>query len=195
MQISPEDFEKALFEKLLVDFPPPYYEVIHNHKIRGRFSESKRQIDVAIYHNLEKPKLIIVGEAKRYKNGINVKHIESFIGMFDDLGAELGIISPIYYNKSRSGFSKTAQKRINNENIILLPIFVEDALILNWKKTARIIYPYDWSYHDILAKGLFHLSRNEITLAIQGLENIMYEEWQCLVDYGLKNERKNAIKF
>lgn len=193
MQISSENFEKALFEKLLNDFPPPIYIVKFDDKILGKHSKVIRQIDVAVYLNQKNPKLLIVADAKRYTNGIHVKHIESFIGMFGDLNADIGIIAPIYYDKIL--VSKAAKQRILHLDIEILPIKLEDALILNWKETARKIVPYDWSYHTTLSKGLYYLDKNKIIQSIDALDNIIYDEWQSFVDYGLEFNREKTVRF
>ena len=46
--IDPREYEKAFFEQLLYEFRPPLFEVVHDTKIEGRYSQSFRQIDVAV---------------------------------------------------------------------------------------------------------------------------------------------------
>ncbi len=77
-------------------------EIQHNIYVDGLFSKRKRQIDIQVRD--QQGKLIII-DAKKYDKKVNVKTVESFIGMVKDVGADKGIII------SEKGFSKSAINR------------------------------------------------------------------------------------
>lgn len=78
-------------------------KVLPDAKITGQYSERSRQIDILVNNNGIKT----IIECKHHSIPLDVKDIESFIGMFNDVGADNGIMI------SSNGFSKTAKNRIN----------------------------------------------------------------------------------
>lgn len=76
--------------------------VLHDAKIIGEYSESSRQIDVLIENNNIKTMI----ECKHYSEPVDIKGLETFLGMFADVKANFGILI------SSSGFTKSVFKRI-----------------------------------------------------------------------------------
>ncbi len=102
------EYESLVYEECNRVFH--HCEILHNIYVDGIFSRRKRQIDIQIRDT--DGKLIII-DAKKYDKKIDVKIVESFIGMVKDVGGDVGIII------SEKGFSKTAINRAHygEENI------------------------------------------------------------------------------
>ncbi|SGY87513.1 restriction endonuclease [Moritella viscosa] len=77
-------------------------EILHDTRIMGEYSERSRQIDILIKTNELKTMI----ECKCYSIPVDIKSVESFLGMFSDVKADFGILI------SSSGFTKSAEKRI-----------------------------------------------------------------------------------
>lgn len=85
-------------------------DIKHNIHIKGLYSKRMRQIDVLIQTDNG---TIYIIDAKKYGIKVNVKTVESFIGMVKDVGGNYGIIV------SEKGFTKSAINRahIGENNI------------------------------------------------------------------------------
>lgn len=95
-----KDYETLVYEECKRVFY--HCEILHNVYVAGHFSKRKRQIDILMRD--QRGKLIII-DAKKYDKKVDVKTVESFIGMVKDVGADMGILV------SEKGFSKTAINR------------------------------------------------------------------------------------
>jgi hypothetical protein len=103
-----ERYEEQIFEKLNELFPNSSIE--KNQKIKGRYSERSRQIDILVRSESIGRKLIIVIDCKKFSKKIDVKTVESFIGFSEDVGAHIGLMI------TNVGYSKSAQKRAKNHH-------------------------------------------------------------------------------
>jgi Restriction endonuclease len=92
-------------------------------KLPGRFSETDRQIDVLITGgfagDVEKNVVAIV-DCKRYTRKIDVTHVEAFIGLAEDVNADLGFLI------TNTGFSAAAKRRASHGHGIRLRVFVAE---------------------------------------------------------------------
>lgn len=95
-----KEYESIVYEECNRVFH--HCAIQHNIYVVGLYSKRKRQIDIQICD--EEGNTIII-DAKRYNKKVNVKTVESFIGMVKDVGADKGIIV------SEKGFSKAAINR------------------------------------------------------------------------------------
>jgi len=95
-----KEYESLVYEECKRVFH--HCEIQHNIHVDGLFSKRKRQIDIQVCD--QQGKLIII-DAKKFDQKVNVKTVESFIGMVKDVGADKGIIV------SEKGFSKAAINR------------------------------------------------------------------------------------
>lgn len=77
-------------------------EILEDTHIKGKFTKRSRQIDTLIKLNDND---IIAVDAKCYNKKVDVKEVESYIGMLKDIGANKGILI------SNKGFSKAAINR------------------------------------------------------------------------------------
>lgn len=83
----------------------PNAEVLHDVKIVGRHTGKKRQIDVLVREMIGQYEINIVIDCKDYKNPIDVKGVEEFSGLLDDVGAQKGVLV------CPAGFSSSAKIR------------------------------------------------------------------------------------
>lgn len=78
-------------------------KVLHDSSIKGQYSERSRQVDILV----KSQNLRTIIECKHYSSPIDLKSVESFLGMFADVKADDGIMV------SSSGYTKSAEKRIS----------------------------------------------------------------------------------
>jgi len=137
------------FEKLVARIQhdlSPGAQVRHNEKIRGRKSNTTRQIDVTVRTQIGQFPLLIAIECKDLSRPANIKHVEAFAGLLEDIGANKGAIV------SARGFSEAAKRRAYHAGIdVYRLVDVEDH---DWKAYATIPI----LFHDtILVKAYFTL--------------------------------------
>src|SRR5882672_5121009 len=70
----------------------PNARVEKNAKLLGKRSGIERQIDVLVEHTVGQYHIRIVIDCKDYKTPIDVKGVEEFIGLAEDVGANKGAI-------------------------------------------------------------------------------------------------------
>jgi len=91
----------------------PHAEVLHNAKIMGRATDQQRQVDVLVRQKIGQYEMVIAIDCKDYSSPVDVKGVEEFKGLIDDIGAHKGaMVCP-------KGFSKTAKKRAKKWQIEL----------------------------------------------------------------------------
>jgi hypothetical protein len=91
----------------------PDASVQHNVMLNGLDSETKRQIDVLVEQNIGQYKIRIVIDCKDYSKPLDVKGIEEFHGLVQDVRAHKGaLVCP-------AGFTKAALKRAKKLQIDL----------------------------------------------------------------------------
>jgi hypothetical protein len=91
----------------------PRSKVIHNAKLLGRLTGRMRQIDVLLEHTVGQFKIEIVIDCKDYKKPLDVKGVEEFYGLLDDVGAQKGVLV------CPKGFTKVAKIRAEKLQIDL----------------------------------------------------------------------------
>ena len=183
------EYEKALAEKLLYEYPPPFFEVIHNLKVEGIYSEGQRQIDVAI-RRVGEDHPFLVAEAKLHAATLNIGYIDAFITKIKDVDAKIGIMVV------SSNYSKPGERLATAHGIDLRIMTPEEALEMQWRPIARQVFPLDWAFHPDLAAGLHRLHRLEPPdSVIEALEAVYYEEWLAFVGYALAHNPAEADEF
>lgn len=103
-----EKYEDQIFEKLNELFPGSSIE--KNQKIKGRYSERSRQIDILVRQEIIGREILIVIDCKKFSKRIDVKTVESFIGFSEDVEAHIGIMI------TNVGYTKSADKRAKNHH-------------------------------------------------------------------------------
>lgn len=142
--------------------------ISYNVYIKGLYSKRMRQIDIMIKDDRN---TIYIIDAKKYNVKIDVKSVESFIGMIKDVGANYGIIV------SEKGFTKAAINRahLGEDNIEV------DILSLNELKMfqAECAIPYAGN-KGIIVNAPFGWvidgTRREHIVATTYQKGISYEE-------------------
>ena len=109
----------------------PDSEVLHDVKLDGRHSKRKRQIDVLVTQNIGQYEIRIVIECKDYSRPVDVKGVEEFYGLLDDVGAQKGVLV------CPTGFSKAAKARAEGFQVDLYSPIDTDP----HKWTARVAIP------------------------------------------------------
>jgi hypothetical protein len=88
-------YERGLLERLRYEFPEPHFKVHGTvasspHRVLGRLSLARRQLDAAVYRSGERAPPFLIADAKYYTRPLDVKDVEAFIGQMADVGATLG---------------------------------------------------------------------------------------------------------
>jgi Restriction endonuclease len=91
----------------------PRAKVLHNQYLPGRKSGRRRQIDVLVHDRIGQYEIQIVIDCKDYKSPADVKSVEEFYGLLDDVGAQKGVLV------CPAGFTATAKKRAEGLQIDL----------------------------------------------------------------------------
>lgn len=102
-----KQYEKEIHELFLEDFPEA--DIKHDVKVDGRYSKTKRQVDILIEDYVAGNRIRIVVDAKFFSKRVDVKAVESFIGMLSDIEAHKGLLI------TQKGYSDAALKRAFND--------------------------------------------------------------------------------
>ena len=91
----------------------PDSEVLHDVKLDGRQSNQKRQIDVLVRQKIGQYEIQIVIDCKDYARPVDVKGVEEFYGLLNDVGAKKGVLV------CPKGFSEAVKTRAEGWQIDL----------------------------------------------------------------------------
>ncbi|WP_161607115.1 restriction endonuclease [Myxococcus xanthus] len=188
-----ERYEQVIVEKFRRDYPGPHFRVEpsgdQKHKIMGYKSGKPRQVDVAVFRRgMCEPFLVV--DAKCWKSALDVKDIESFIGLVSDVGAEAGVLV------ASSGFSKASLRRVEELGITLQVVGTDEALEWDWLGVGRRIYSSDWAFHRELGRALRLLEDGaHAEVVAEVLENVGFDEWENAAGYAIDRHRDEALIF
>ncbi len=101
------DYESQILVELQAEYPSS--QITFNQSKIGRYSCVKRQIDVLIEGAVAGHKFSIAIDAKYYRRKVNVKCVEQFIGLLNDIGVHKGLLI------SQAGYTKAALRRAFND--------------------------------------------------------------------------------
>lgn len=113
------DYEIEIFDFFRSAFPDA--DIRHNVSIEGRYSKAPRQIDILIEDYVAGNRFRTVVDGKFFSSKLDVKEIECFIGMLNDVEAHKGILI------TQEGYSEAAIKRAHYDLLDL------DVDVLNFK--------------------------------------------------------------
>jgi hypothetical protein len=129
-----------------------------NIKVVGR-SGTERQIDTFIKGNVGAFEVKILVDSKNHSTPIDIKEVESIIGMVEDVGANLGVIV------CPSGFTDGAKKRANTSGIQLYEIYDQSLgntkLFIPLRYVMPYIARYNFSFHGTSAAGPFSIPTDQ----------------------------------
>lgn len=98
-----KDYEKEVHSYFSQMYPNS--KITYDAKIMGRYSKKERQIDVLIEDDIAGFPLRVVVDAKFFSENIDVKCVESFISMLEDVNANQGLLV------TQKGYSEAAINR------------------------------------------------------------------------------------
>ena len=98
-----KEYEEEIFENFKSAYPNT--KISYNQKIIGRYSKVERQIDVLIEGRIAGKKIRLVIDGKYYSENVDVKAVDSFISMVEDIDAAQGILI------TSKGYSQAAINR------------------------------------------------------------------------------------
>lgn len=94
-----KEYEEVIYEYFETTYPDA--SIKYNQNVLGRFSKVNRQIDILVEDYVAGTRIKIIVDAKYYSKKIDVKDVESFISMVEDVEASQGIlITSIGYSEA-----------------------------------------------------------------------------------------------
>lgn len=114
-----KDYEKEIHDYFAKAYPNA--DISHDVKVKGRYSQTERQIDILIEDYVAGNRIRIVVDGKFFSQKIDVKNVEMFIGMLNDCEVNKGLLI------TQEGFSEAAIKRAHYDPLDI------DLDILNFK--------------------------------------------------------------
>jgi hypothetical protein len=108
----------------------PKAEVLHDVKLDGRLSNTKRQIDVLVREKIGQYEIQIIIDCKDYNRPVDVKGVEEFDGLLRDVGAQKGVLV------CPKGFTEAAKARAAELQIDLYSPVDTDAH--KWRASVTI---------------------------------------------------------
>jgi len=158
-----KNYEEKLYQFLLENYPSN--DIIYNDLIFGLYSKTERQIDIALRGNVAGSKVLGIIDCKYYSKKINLKVVESFIGMMQDVNANFGVMM------TNIGYTPAAKNRARNSSLKL------EILETN-------------NFNDVEVTIDYFFNKN-----IQGLQLSKYEFFKrCKANSGYFDESKSDYK-
>ncbi len=108
----------------------PDAKVTLDDKIMGRRSGVSRQIDISVRRSIGQFNILVVIDCKDYKNPVDVKDVEDFLGLVEDVGANKSALV------SSSGFSEAAKTRAKDAGVDVYRLV--DAEDHDWRSYVAI---------------------------------------------------------
>lgn len=206
-------YEKHIHDFFLQAYPDA--EISHNTKLIGRYSKVERQIDILVESYIAGNRIRIVIDGKFFKKRIDVKQVETFIGMLNDCEAHKGLMI------TQKGYTSAAINRAYNDPLDI------DLDILNFDEFRKfqsfggvvhldnygaiVPAPFGWVIDGTKRDGMlatFYQQGLEFQDAVNALEWIYVNIWpknetiKCLddllnyqLDYILSAHPKTIINF
>lgn len=165
----------------------PEAAVTQNEHIFGKRSKRQRQIDITVRKKVGQYDLLIVIDCKDYKRPVDVKDVESFIGLTKDVGANKGAII------SSKGFTKSAHNRAADAGIDLYTLV--DAEAKEWQSyitgpvllDLREMTNADFVFSDVEPEACIEIQGKKfLTIylyrengeVIDSIHNLLNRKWQ-----------------
>jgi len=145
-------FERGLLERLRYDLAPHGFRVegtteMGQHRVLGRHSEARRQLDVAVYYGgAGRP--FFIADAKWHDRPLDVADVDAFVGLMDDVGATAGLLAAPH------GFSDGARRRAAAADVAVIVMSFDEALRYRWMPMAWEIYQWDAASHHDIARAI-----------------------------------------
>jgi hypothetical protein len=183
-------YERAMFNELYYICRPPKFVVKpDDREVIGQLSQGRRQIDVAVFEQGDKARPFLAVECKHYKRKVNVKDVEAFVGMRDDIGAKNAILV------CPSGFSKRASIRAKAANVVTCILPDAEAERLNLRELVRQTFPWEELFHPVMGDALFTFGKSSsFDDWVESVEELPFEEWEgTFKNYAQMNADKSRM--
>ena len=175
-------YEEKLHQVLVENYPESRIEF--DDQIFGIYSKTERQIDIALRGNIAGNKVLGIIDCKYFSKKIDLKVVESFIEMMQDVNANFGIMI------TNKGYSKAAKKRVKNSNLKLD--------ILNFNDIGELTLTVDYFFNKNilglqLSKSEF-LKRNKQNSGYFDQDKSNYKKRLIVFKEGFANREYFAFK-
>lgn len=154
----------------------PGASVTQNDRIMGRNSGVMREIDIAIRKTVGQYGLLIVIDCKDYKRPVDVKDVEEFMGLAEDVAANKAAII------AAMGFTEAAKTRAVKAGIDLHRIIDTD--------------PHEWQTYVTMPTLVDYRQFSRFSLRISSTSpgfSIEYQDFRFMPIYDEKNERIGIV--
>lgn len=178
-------YERQIHQELTSVFTDCEFEF--DDRIFGKHSRIDRQIDISIRGNIGGNKILGIIDCKHFSRNIDIKIIESFLGMLEDTKANFGLII------TNKGFSSSAKNRANVRNL-RLDIIEFDELekikltfdyFVNQKIRNLELSKYEFFKRARENSGYFDLSKSDYNKRIitfkEGFANTEYYAFKKII--------------
>lgn len=141
-----KQYESEIFEHFKTQYPDA--EITLNVRKKGLYSKASRQIDVLIEQYVAGNRFTLIIDGKYFNKKVDVKAVESFIGMLEDLGAHKGLLisnqgfSEAAYNRAHFGPSEVELDILNFKDLHLFQ--AHEAMPYAGENIAIIPAPFGW---------------------------------------------------
>ena len=148
-------FEKLVYE-IQKSFSGTTASVIHKDYILGVDSKVEREIDISIKQQVAQFPILVVIDCKDYAAPVDVKSVEEFAGLADDVRANKGVMvssngfTPaaisVAKNKGIDTLCLIDSKGVDWKTFITVPLLIENTFIeqysLSFSGVGRMLLPY-----------------------------------------------------
>lgn len=141
-----KDYEEEIFDLLKETYKDA--TITFDQTLKGRYSQVYRQIDVLIESYIAGKKIRLIVDGKYFNKNIDVKAVESFISMVEDVDAKQGILitskgfSPAAINRAYYGPTDVELDILNFEDFKQFQSF--GGFIYLGKHGAIVPAPFGW---------------------------------------------------
>jgi tetratricopeptide (TPR) repeat protein len=150
------DYEIEIHEQFQDMYPSA--RITHNVYLLGRYSKIERQIDILVEDYVAGDRIRIIVDAKYFSENIDVKEVECFIGMMEDVAADKGLLitqkgySPAAINRAYNDPGRIELDILNFEELKQFQGF--GAIPFSGKHGVRIPSPFSWIIDATKREGL-----------------------------------------
>jgi len=141
-----KEYETEIFDHFQQQYPDA--EITLDARKIGLFSKTSRQIDVLVEQYVAGNRFTLVIDGKYFNKKVDVKAVESFIGMLEDIGAHKGLLisnqgfSEAAYNRAHFGPSEVELDILNFKDLHLFQ--AHGALPYAGENIAIVPAPFGW---------------------------------------------------
>jgi hypothetical protein len=173
-----ERFERLVYE-IQKDFAGTNATVTHRDYIVGADSNVEREIDISIRQQVAQFPILVVIDCKDYADPVDVKSVEEFAGLAEDVRANKGVMV------SSNGFTPAAISVAKNKGIDTLRLI--DSKGVDWKTYLAVPLLILWTHLEKYCLTVSGVARVVLPYATEELvEMPMYADDGTLLGTPLK---------